>query len=813
MSLVPIVGKGHSAQEAAWEKLLDGLSGSDREAFDLALRRSLASRLVRVGDIHLRYVPEHIRSQAIGEWRRRHVERGASKSAVRRKGYAQLAGNAEYREIERTLLERRIRNIQKSMPELVVNIEQLDSASACALYRSMGQRFAGSALSTFAYEVCKRVVGQLANGDDLVADLVDRVCDFVRTEDLSTSAAVQPNGADRSARGRSEAFHLRNVCSEQEVADRVASTRLVEGVLRKLHAGRDARQVVSDQLQEVAAGQPDVAALQSLLARLYSIDDPLRRTLKRLADKAAREMLAQLDRPRMLAEVAHAVLDNPRYRRQFESSVELRLRVRENVPETPMEAYPLARTMRRRVVLHVGPTNSGKTHDAIEALRVASSGVYLGPLRLLAYEQFELLNREGCPCSLLTGEESVEVAGAHHVSSTVEMADFQRPVDVAVIDEAQMLADPDRGQRWTAAILGIPAHEVHVCCAPHAERVVRELVSLCEDELEVVRHERLVPLVRDKGSCRMPADIRPGDALIVFSRKAVHAVVSEVTACGLRASMVYGALPYEVRHEEARRFDEGETDVVVATDAIGMGMNLPIRRIVFVEQKKFDGYELRTLLPDEIQQIAGRAGRYGRYDVGFYQSTRRRSEIFRSYGQVVPDITEIPVGIPYDIALVRDASLSDSVRQWMALEQPEPFVRIDVTRELGLLAEVESRLDERERTQIDVKLKVLALVTMPFDEDDRRLRRAWREMMKAELAGGEAVLPVPKEPAENADLRRLEEDYRYCDLLYSYARTFSHPEHVEELSSRRSQISSAIMRILAEGSGKAFPSSVTNAQA
>ena len=130
-------------------------------------------------------------------------------------------------------------------------------------------------------------------------------------------------------------------------------------------------------------------------------------------------------------------------------------------------------------------------------------------------------------------------------------------------------------------------------------------------------------------------------------------------------------------------------------------------------------------------------------------------------------------------------------------------MRIDVTRELGLLAEVESRLDERERTQTDVKLKVLALVTMPFDEDDRRLRRAWREMMKAELAGGEAVLLIPKEPTEDADLRRLEEDYRYCDLLYSYARTFSHPAHVEELSVRRSQISSAIMRMLAESSGVA----------
>lgn len=803
MSLVPIVSEELPAPEEAWERLLGDLSARDRDAFARALRRSIAGRLVRVGNIYLREVPESIRSQAVGTWRKRQIEHGASKSATRRKGYAQLAGNAEYREIERALLGRRIRAIQKSFPGLVVDLDHLDTASACALYRSMGPRFAGSALSTFAYEVCNRAVDQIAHGDDLTSDLVDRVCAFARAEDLSTCATVQSSGADHFGRGRSEAFHLRNVCTEEEVADRIASTHLVEGVLRKLYAGKDAHQVLSDRLLAEAMKQAEVVAIRALLARLFSTDDPLHRMLGRLADKTAQKLLAQVDQASVFGEVTRAVLNNPRYQRQFERSVELRLRVRKNVPETPMEAYPLARTMQRNVVLHVGPTNSGKTHDAIEALRAASSGVYLGPLRLLAYEQFELLNREGCPCSLLTGEESVEVAGAHHVSSTVEMADYQRSVEVAVIDEAQMLADPDRGQRWTAAILGIPAYEVHICCAPHAESVVRELVSLCEDELEVVRHERLVPLVRDKGSFRMPGDVKPGDALIVFSRKEVHAVAAEVNACGLRASMVYGALPYEVRHEEARRFDEGETDVVVATDAIGMGMNLPIRRIVFVEQKKFDGHELRALLPEEIQQIAGRAGRYGRYDMGLYQSTRRRNEIFWSYGQVVPDITEIPVGIPYDIALVSDASLSESVRQWMALEQPEPFVRIDVTRELELLAEVEGRLDEQVRTQTDVKLKVLALVTMPFDEDDRRLRRAWREMMKAELAGGEAVLPIPREPGEGADLRRLEEDYRYCDLLYSYARTFTHPAHVEELSVRRSQISSAIMRMLAEGSGPA----------
>jgi ATP-dependent RNA helicase SUPV3L1/SUV3 len=384
------------------------------------------------------------------------------------------------------------------------------------------------------------------------------------------------------------------------------------------------------------------------------------------------------------------------------------------------------------------------------------------------------------------------------VASTVEMADYHAPIDVAVIDEAQMIADADRGHNWTAAILGVPAREVHVCCAPHAERVVRQLVELCGDELEVRRHERLVPLRPDRGGFSLPAGVEPGDALVVFSRKAVHAVAAEVAAAGLRASVIYGALPHDVRHEEARRFDEGETDVVVATDAIGMGMNLPIRRIVFVEQQKYDGHDMRTLRPDEVQQIAGRAGRFGRYEEGLFTALERRRQIVRLYGADVPAIESIPVGVPEDIALVRDATLGESIRQWAALDQPEPFYRIDVQRDLRLIAEVEGMLAEDQRQDRDVKLKVLSLATMPFDEDDRTLHRTWRMMAEAELAGCMAMLPMPAEPGEDAPLATLEEEYRYCDLLYTYARTFGHEGWLAPLTDLRTRISHVIMTILAE---------------
>ena len=98
----------------------------------------------------------------------------------------------------------------------------------------------------------------------------------------------------------------------------------------------------------------------------------------------------------------------------------------QHIPADYIDLYPEARGMRRRFVLHIGPTNSGKTHDAMEALRAAGGGCYLGPLRLLAYEQFEQMNRDGYPCSLLTGEERSDVPGALFTASTIEMLNLQQ---------------------------------------------------------------------------------------------------------------------------------------------------------------------------------------------------------------------------------------------------------------------------------------------------------------------------------------------------------------------------------------------------
>ena len=277
--------------------------------------------------------------------------------------------------------------------------------------------------------------------------------------------------------------------------------------------------------------------------------------------------------------------------------------------------FPLARELRRKLVFHVGPTNSGKTYAAMERLKAADTGYYLAPLRLLALEGYENLLASGIPASLVTGEEQLIDEEAAHISSTIEMANFQVDVDVCVIDEVQMIDDPDRGWAWANAIIGIPAKEVIMTGSEDALEAVRELAEWLGEPLEVVRFERKAPLIL-KESATSLKKLEPATAIVAFSRKDVLALKEQL--CGrYDVSVVYGNLSPEVRRHEAKRFREGESQILVATDAIAMGLNLPIRTILFARDSKFDGQSRRQLTPSEIRQIAGRAGRYGLHEEGY----------------------------------------------------------------------------------------------------------------------------------------------------------------------------------------------------
>ena len=132
---------------------------------------------------------------------------------------------------------------------------------------------------------------------------------------------------------------------------------------------------------------------------------------------------------------------------------------------------------KRKIIFHGGPTNSGKTYQALQSLKAAKSGLYLGPLRLLALEVYDDLTSAGIYCSLSTGQEKREIAFSTHRSATMEMANLTDNYDVVVIDEIQMLSDRDRGYAWSRALMGVRCKEIHVCGGSEAEEACRRIAS------------------------------------------------------------------------------------------------------------------------------------------------------------------------------------------------------------------------------------------------------------------------------------------------------------------------------------------------
>ncbi|KAK2766749.1 RNA helicase [Arachnomyces sp. PD_36] len=282
----------------------------------------------------------------------------------------------------------------------------------------------------------------------------------------------------------------------------------------------------------------------------------------------------------------------------------------------PAEWYPGARAIQRTIHLHVGPTNSGKTYHALKRLEEAKSGFYAGPLRLLAHEVYTRLNGKGIPCGLLTGDEVKfpEDENPTIFSNTVEMVPLNKNVEVAVIDEIQMIGDAQRGWAWTRALLGSQANEVHLCGETRVVPLIREIAASLGDSLEIHHYQRLNPLKplskSLKGDFR---NLRKGDCVVSFSRLQIHALKQEIErTTGRRAAIVYGSLPAEIRSQQADLFNnpDNDYDFLVASDAIGMGLNLSCKRVIFETLVKRVPGGLERLSIPQIKQIGGRAGRY-----------------------------------------------------------------------------------------------------------------------------------------------------------------------------------------------------------
>lgn len=232
--------------------------------------------------------------------------------------------------------------------------------------------------------------------------------------------------------------------------------------------------------------------------------------------------------------------------------------------EKPSEWYPEARRLKRRIICHVGPTNSGKTHGALQELVAAKEGrrIYCAPLRLLAIEMYERLNHHfGLPCSLRTGEitcgpnedgrVAVVSAGstgwqeAPAMACTVEMADLNGEYEVAVIDEVQMLGHPQRGWAFTQALLGLRARTLYLCGEEAAVPLIQRLCKETGDELIIRHFKRLSPLrVDDTSLGNDLRRIKAGDCMVAFSRSQIFDLKARIEqSTSHKCAVVYGSLP------------------------------------------------------------------------------------------------------------------------------------------------------------------------------------------------------------------------------------------------------------------------------
>ena len=442
--------------------------------------------------------------------------------------------------------------------------------------------------------------------------------------------------------------------------------------------------------------------------------------------------------------------------------------IKEIILDNPIDEYKEARRMKRHFHLHVGETNTGKTYSSIKRLMEAESGVYLAPLRLLALEIQDKLNSENIACSLLTGEEEDIITYAYHVSSTIEKLQLGTPYDVCVIDEAQMISDNQRGWAWTRAIIGVLAPEVHICMAPEALDIVIKLIKDCGDTYEVIRHKRDTELIVEDKKFNLERDVKKGDALVVFGKKKALAVSAQLLNNNIRTSIIYGSLPYSTRKKQFDRFLSGETEVIVCTDAIGMGVNLPIKRIVFLETRKYDGVSMRKLRVSEIKQIAGRAGRKGIYDKGYVAATKD-IELIRDALKAKPKkIEKCYVGIPESLINI-DIDIIDALKTWSSMSLKGFYEKTDITRIIYLL----NRL---KKLDIDVSNEdIIKMATIPFEENNKTVFALWEEYCMMYSAGAVNLMKptLKKNASAKKELDELESYYKSLDLNYSFGKNFN----------------------------------------
>jgi len=262
---------------------------------------------------------------------------------------------------------------------------------------------------------------------------------------------------------------------------------------------------------------------------------------------------------------------------------------------------------KNKITAVLGPTNTGKTHFAIETMMSFDSGMIGFPLRLLAREVYDKIIKKTSidKVALITGEEKIIPINAKYYLCTVESMPIDKHLDFVGIDEIQMCADHERGHIFTDRLLNMRGNKLTMLMG---SITIKNIIAKLDDDIEFVNRNRLSKL--SYTGHKKISRINRKTAIIAFSAEEVYAIAELIRRQKGGAAIVMGSLSPKTRNAQVELYQSGDVDFLVATDAIGMGINMDLDQVYFSNLKKFDGKKLRKLNLSEIGQIAGRAGRY-----------------------------------------------------------------------------------------------------------------------------------------------------------------------------------------------------------
>ena len=263
--------------------------------------------------------------------------------------------------------------------------------------------------------------------------------------------------------------------------------------------------------------------------------------------------------------------------------------------------------IKNKVTAVLGPTNTGKTHLAIETMLSFDSGMIGFPLRLLAREVYDKVIKKtnSNNVALITGEEKIIPTNAQYYLCTVESMPIEKELEFVAVDEIQMCADHERGHIFTDRLLNLRGTKLTMLMGSNT---IKNIISNLNDDIEFKDRNRLSKLTY--AGHKKISRINRKTAVIAFSAEEVYAIAELIRRQKGGAAIVMGSLSPKTRNAQVELYQSGDVDYLVATDAIGMGINMDLDNVYFSNIKKFDGRKLRKLNLSEIGQIAGRAGRY-----------------------------------------------------------------------------------------------------------------------------------------------------------------------------------------------------------